>query len=76
MEVGLLVPKAGGFDAVEIKSAATYRSNLLTGLNRIASIAPNVLSRTLVYRGDRLTFSNGAQALPFDQVDQMDNADS
>ncbi|MCY4200041.1 MAG: ATP-binding protein [Gammaproteobacteria bacterium] len=76
VEVGLLVPKAGGFDAVEIKSAATYRSNLLTGLNRIASIAPNVLSRTLVYRGDRLTFSNGVQALPFDQVDQMDNADS
>ena len=68
VEVDLLIPKPGGFDAVEIKSAATYRSNLLKGLNRMASITSKVRSRTLVYRGDRVSFSNGVQALPFDQA--------
>ena len=65
MEVDLLIPRGGGFDAVEIKSAATWRQNLLSGLNRIESITGKVRSRYLIYRGDSHAFSNGIRALPW-----------
>ena len=66
VEVDLLIPKGSGFDAVEIKSAATYRRNLLKSLNRIESLTPEVASRYLIYRGERRIFSNGIKALPYE----------
>ena len=65
-EVDLLIPRGSGFDAVEIKSATTYRQSLLKSLNRIESLTPEVASRYLIYRGERLDFSSGIKALPFD----------
>ena len=65
-EVDLVIPRGSGFDAVEIKSATTYRQSLLKSLNRIESLTPEVASRYLIYRGERLDFSSGIKALPFD----------
>ena len=67
-QVDLLIPRGSGFVAVEIKSAATYRQSLLKGLKRIEAIAPEVASRYLIYRGERRMFSNGIEALPYDEA--------
>ena len=68
VEVDLLIPRGSSFDAVEIKSAATYRQSLLKSLNRIESLTPEVASRYLIYRGERRSFSNGIKALPYEEA--------
>ena len=70
-EVDLLFKDRGELVAVEIKAAATYRKDLLTGIRRIKKIAPRVKRAYLIYAGENFQFSDGTTALRYDKVAQV-----
>ena len=70
-EVDILFDSGRDLVAIEVKSSATYRQELLKGLNRLRGLAPNIKQSYLVYAGEPFVFSNGITALRYDQVDQV-----
>jgi len=70
-EVDILFDSGRDLVAIEVKSSATYRQELLKGLNRLRGLAPNIKRSYLVYAGEPFVFSNGITALRYDQVDQV-----
>ena len=72
-EVDLLFEAGRELAGIEIKASMTYRPALLKGLERLQTIAPSLGPRYLVYAGEPFTFSNGAAAIRYDQVDRIFN---
>lgn len=70
-EADVLFQNGREITAIEIKSSTTYKSSLLTGLKRIASLSPMVTNSYLVYAGDPFRFSDGIVALRYDQIESV-----
>lgn len=70
-EVDILCESGRDLVAIEVKSSATYRPELLKGLKRLRGLAPNIKQSYLVYAGEPFTFSDGITALRYDQVDTI-----
>ncbi len=68
LEADLLYARGRHLLPIEIKSSRTYKPELLSGLQRVRALSPQMLSPVLVYAGDPMQFSDGTQALRFDQV--------
>jgi len=67
-EVDVLYPTARSLVGIEIKSASTYHPGFKQALAGFhAKLAP-LARRYLVYNGQSLSFSDGVQALRFDEV--------
>ena len=70
-EVDILFESGRELVAIEVKSSATYRQELLKGLKRLRSLAPNIRQSYLVYAGEPFVFSDGIAALRYDQVEEV-----
>lgn len=71
LEADLLLSHGRQLLPIEIKSSATYKSELLKGLKKVAALSPSFTNPCLVYAGAAMTFSNGIQARKFDQMDAL-----
>ena len=70
-EVDVLFESERDLVAIEVKSSATYRQELLKGLKRLRGLTTNVKQSYLVYSGEPFAFSDDITALRYDQVDQV-----
>jgi len=70
-EVDILCESGRDLVAIEVKSSATYRPELLKGLKRLGGLAPNIMQSYLVYAGEPFAFSDGITALRYDQVETI-----
>ncbi|MDH4042569.1 MAG: DUF4143 domain-containing protein, partial [Gammaproteobacteria bacterium] len=70
-EVDILFESGRELVAIEVKSSATYRQELLKGLKRLRGLAPNTRQSYLVYAGEPFVFSDGIKALRYDQVETI-----
>jgi len=70
-EVDILFESGRELVAIEVKSSATYRQELLKGLKRLRVLTPNIRQSYLVYAGEPFVFSDGITALRYDQVDRV-----
>lgn len=70
-EVDLLCPRAGQLHAIEIKSASTYSASFLKGLRRARTLSPSIARAWLVYSGEPMQFSDGIEALRYDEVSRV-----
>ena len=70
-EADVLFQQGRNLVAIEVKFAATYHPSLLKGLKKVRSLSDKVTQAYLVYSGDELAFSDGTQALRYDQVQQI-----
>ena len=70
-EVDVLFESGRDLVAIEVKSSATYRQELLKGLKRLRRLTTNVKQSYLVYSGEPFAFSDDITALRYDQVDQV-----
>ena len=70
-EVDILFESGRDLIAIEVKSSATYRQELLKGLKRLRGLTANVKQSYLVYSGEPFAFSDDITALRYDQVDQV-----
>lgn len=68
LEADLLLQQGRQLIPIEIKSSSTYKPELLKGLKRIMELSPQMAEGHLVYAGEGMSFSNGIQALRFDQL--------
>jgi predicted AAA+ superfamily ATPase len=70
-EVDILFESGRELVAIEVKSSATYRQELLKGLKRLRGLAPNIRQSYLVYTGEPFVFSDGITALRYDRVEEV-----
>ncbi len=70
-EADVLFQNGREITAIEIKSSTTYKSSLLKGLKRMASLTPMLTNSYLVYAGDSFRFSDGVVALKYDQIESV-----
>lgn len=68
LEADLLLQQGRQLIPIEIKSSSTYKSELLKGLKRIMKLSPQMANAHLVYSGDAMQFSNGINAIRFDDL--------
>lgn len=75
-EIDLLYPKGREYIPIEIKSASTYKPELLKGLQRSQKYIQNSQRSYLAYTGETMNFSNGIQAVRFDELGSVWNQES
>ncbi|HSC66705.1 MAG TPA: ATP-binding protein, partial [Cellvibrio sp.] len=68
LEADLLYQQGRNLTPIEIKSSSTYKPELLKGLKRILELSPQMTEAYLVYAGGPMKFSNGINAIRFDQL--------
>lgn len=68
LEADLLFQQGRQLTPIEIKSSSTYKPELLKGLKRIIELSPQMASGYLIYAGAAMSFSNGINAIGFDQL--------
>ena len=68
LEADLLLQQGRQLMPIEIKSSSTYKPELLKGLKRILELSPQMANAHLVYAGDAMQFSNGINAIRFDEL--------
>ncbi|MDO8345803.1 MAG: ATP-binding protein [Cellvibrio sp.] len=68
LEADLLLQQGRQLMPIEIKSSSTYKPELLKGLKRILELSPLMFNAHLVYAGDAMEFSNGINAIRFDEL--------
>lgn len=68
IEADLLLQQGRQLMPIEIKSSSTYKPELLKGLKRIMELSPQMANAHLVYSGDAMQFSNGINAIRFDDL--------
>ena len=68
LEADLLLQQGRQLIPIEIKSSSTYKPELLKGLKRIMELSPQMANAHLVYSGDAMQFSNGINAIRFDEL--------
>ncbi len=68
LEADLLLQQGRQLIPIEIKSSSTYKPELLKGLKRIMELSPQMANAHLVYSGDAMQFSNGINAVRFDDL--------
>jgi len=68
LEADLLYQQGRQLTPIEIKSSATYKPELLKGLKRILELSPQMANAHLIYAGEAMKFSNGINAIRFDQL--------
>jgi uncharacterized protein len=68
LEADLLLQQGRQLMPIEIKSSSTYKPELLKGLKRIMELSPQMANAHLVYSGDAMQFSNGINAIRFDDL--------
>lgn len=68
LEADLLLQQGRQLIPIEIKSSSTYKPELLKGLKRIMELSPQMANAHLVYSGDAMQFSNGINAIRFDDL--------
>lgn len=68
LEADLLLQQGRQLIPIEIKSSSTYKPELLKGLKRIMALSPQMANAHLVYAGDAMQFSNGINAIRFDDL--------
>ncbi len=71
LEADLLLQQGRQLMPIEIKSSSTYKPELLKGLKRILELSPQMANAHLIYAGDAMVFSNGINAIRFDEVGQV-----
>ncbi len=64
LESDLLYETGWGINAIEIKSGATVKSDMLRSLRKVAEILPEVTAKTLVYSGDRFESRTDVDIVP------------
>lgn len=75
LEVDLLFQQGRNLIPMEIKSSSTYKPELLKGLKRICRLSPLMSKAYLVYAGDPFTFSDGINAVRFDNLNAISKPD-
>ena len=70
-EVDILFESGRNPVAIEVKSSATYRQELLKGLKRLSELTTNIKQSYLVYAGETFICSDGITALRYDQVEEV-----
>jgi uncharacterized protein len=70
-EIDLLHDAGRRLTGVEIKSSATYHSSFKKNLLRFAKQVAPLARSTIVYNGERHSFSDGIEALPFDGTHEL-----
>lgn len=70
-EVDLLIPEGRQLRALEIKSASTFRMNLLTSLQRFQKLTEQLHSSYLIYNGENRSLSDQTYALNFREIDTL-----
>lgn len=68
LEADLLYQQGRQLTPIEIKSSATYKPELLKGLKRMLELSPQMANAHLIYAGEAMKFSNGINAIRFDQL--------
>ncbi len=68
LEADLLLQQGRQLMPIEIKSSSTYKPELLKGLKRIMELSPQMANAHLIYSGDAMQFSNGINAIRFDEL--------
>lgn len=68
LEADLLLQQGRQLMPIEIKSSSTYKAELLKGLKRVMELSPQMANAHLVYSGDAMAFSNGINAIRFDDL--------
>ncbi len=68
LEADLLLQQGRQLMPIEIKSSSTYKPELLKGLKRILELSPQMANAHLIYSGDAMQFSNGINAIRFDEL--------
>jgi len=74
-EADILYQKGRELIPIEIKSASTYRPDLLKGLRKIMGLSPTIEHAYLVYSGDFMALSDDIRALKYDQVGEIFSAE-
>ncbi len=67
-EVDVLYQQGRQLIAMEIKWSSTYQTHLLKSLKKMMTISENIKQGYLIYNGEALKFSDGIEALKFNQV--------
>lgn len=70
-EVDLLIPDGSDLIALEIKSAATFKSDHLKGLRRFKKLSSDVAHSYLIYNGEKKELSDATTALNFREIRQI-----
>ncbi len=70
-EVDILFQDGRELMAIEVKSASTYQSDMLKGLRKIRTLSPAFTGSYLIYRGEEMQFSDGTEAVGYNQVNSL-----
>jgi predicted AAA+ superfamily ATPase len=70
-EIDLLHRTGGRLLGMEIKAAATWHSSFKTALKRFSDNTHPLQGQFVAYRGRRLSFEDGVEALPYDAVSEV-----
>ncbi len=70
-EVDILFQDGRELMAIEVKSASTYQSDMLKGLRKIRALSPAFTRSYLIYRGEEMKFSDGTEAVGYNQVNSL-----
>ncbi|HWV16596.1 MAG TPA: DUF4143 domain-containing protein [Cellvibrio sp.] len=71
LEADMLFQQGRNLIPMEIKSSATYKPELLKALLRVRELSPAMINPYLIYAGETFKFSNGVEALCFDQLQSV-----
>lgn len=71
LEADLLFQQGRNLVPMEIKSSSTYKPELLKALMRVRDLSDTMINPCLIYAGEPLRFSNGVQALRFDELQSL-----
>ena len=67
-EVDLLIPGADRFTALEIKSARTFSTSFVKGLERFDAVVPEDVVKAVVYAGDEAFSVRGIGVVPYGEL--------
>jgi uncharacterized protein len=70
-EVDLLIPGAATFTAIEIKSARTFSSSFLKGLQKFNKLVPEEVREFVVYAGSERLEMKGTKIVSFTDLDEL-----
>jgi len=67
-EADIIYQRGRELSVIEVKSSSTYKTTLLKGLVNITKLSPAMTKSYLIYAGEKMLFSNGVEALKYNQV--------
>lgn len=70
-EIDLILRSGGEMTGIEIKSSSTYHTSFKKGLRHFSDKAAHLARSAIVYNGEPRRFSDGIEAIRFDQVERI-----